>query len=108
MKGWFYKTLIAGAKAFGQWFFKLFAWFVATGYFLFRPQRRKTGINFYRALFPDRPRIYHLWCTWRQFHDFTHVFLERVLISDAENTAHFSSRGMEHLERAVSKRTGGS
>ncbi|EFK07156.1 lipid A biosynthesis (KDO)2-(lauroyl)-lipid IVA acyltransferase [delta proteobacterium NaphS2] len=107
MKGWFYKALIAGAKAFGQWFFTLFAWFVATGYFLFRPQRRRTGINFYRALFPDRPLIYHLWCTWRQFHDFTHVFLERIIISDTDHTALFSSKGMEHLERAVLNRTGG-
>ncbi|MCG6881000.1 MAG: lysophospholipid acyltransferase family protein [Deltaproteobacteria bacterium] len=107
MKGWFYKTLIAGAKAFGQWFFKLFAWFVATGYFLFRPHRRNTGINFYGALFPDRAFIHHLWCTWRQFHDFTQVFLERALISGTENTAVFSSTGMEHLERAVSNRTGG-
>ena len=107
MKGWFYKTLIAGSVKFGPWFFKLFAWFVSTGYFVFRPHRVRTGINFYKALFPNRRLPYHLWCTWKQFHDFTDVFLERALIADPSGKATFSATGLEHLERAVKNRTGG-
>ncbi len=107
MAGWFYRLLIAGSQKFGQWFFKLFAWFVATGYFLFRPHRVKTGIRFYEALFPAESHIYHIWCTWRQFHDFTKVYLERVLISNPAFSPVFTSRGLEHLERAVKQRTGG-
>ena len=107
MKSWFYKTLITGSGKFGQWFFKLFAWFVATGYFLFRPQRLKTGINFYKALFPNRPLPYPIWCTWRQFHSFTDVYLERAVIAHPDSKAFFSSKGLEHLERATKNRTGG-
>ena len=107
MKGWFYKTLIAGSVKFGHWFFKLFAWFVSTGYFIFCPHRIRTGINFYKALFPNRRLPYHIWCTWKQFHDFTDVFLERVMITGTSGNATFSATGLEHLERAVKNRTGG-
>jgi len=107
MKSWFYKTLITGSGNFGQWFFKLFAWFVATGYFLFRPQPLKTGINFYKALFPNQPLPYHMWCTWRQFHSFTDVYLERAVIAHPDGKAFFSSKGLAHLERATKNRTGG-
>ena len=107
MKGWFYKSLIAGSGKFGQWFFKLFAWFVATGYFVFCPHRVKTGIHFYRALFPNRPMPYPIWCTWKQFHDFTDVFLERAMIADTSENAIFTSTGLKHLEHAIKNRTGG-
>lgn len=107
MMNWFYKTLIFGSERVGQWFFKLFAWFVATGYFLFFPHRVKTGVNFYRALFPSRRLFYYIGCTWKQFHDFTDVFLERAMIVNPSGSASFSSRGLEHLERAVKNRTGG-
>ena len=107
MKEWFYKTLVFGSEKFGQWFFRFFAWFVATGYFVLFPRRVKTGINFYRALFPNRHSFYHLWCTWKQFHAFTDVFLERAMIVNPSGSASFSSRGLEHLERAVKNRTGG-
>ncbi len=107
MKGWFYRTLIFGSEWVGPWFFKLFAWFVATGYFVFFPYRVKTGVNFYKALFPNRRLFYHIGCTWKQFHDFTDVFLERAMIVNPSGGASFSSRGLEHLERAVKNRTGG-
>jgi len=107
MKGWFYKTLITGAETFGPWFFKVFAWFVATGYFLFRPRRLRTGIHFYKALFPGRHLPYHLWCTWRQFHNFTDVFLERAMIAGPGTNVIFSSRDLEHLAGAAKNRTGG-
>ncbi len=107
MKKWFYKTLVFGSEKFGQWFFRFFAWFVATGYFVLFPRRVKTGINFYRALFPNRHSSYHVWCTWKQFHAFTDVFLERAMIVNPSGIASFSSRGLEHLERAVKNRTGG-
>ena len=107
MKGWFYKTLIAGSVKLGPWFFKLFAWFVSTGYFVFCPHRLRTGINFYKALFPNRRLPYHIGCTWRQFHDFTDVFLERAMITGTFGNTTFSASGLEHLERAVKNRTGG-
>ena len=106
-KGWFYKALVFGSHRVGPWFFKVFAWFVSTGYFVFFPRRVKTGLHFYKALFPNRHLFYHIWCTWKQFHDFADVFLERAMIVNPRGTASFSSRGLEHLERAVKNRTGG-
>ena len=107
MKGWFYKTLIRGSGKYGEWFFKLFAWFVSTGYFVFCPHRVKTGINFYKALFPNRRIPYHMGCTWKQFHDFTDVFLERAMIAGTSKNATFTSTGLEHLEHAIKNRRGG-
>jgi lauroyl/myristoyl acyltransferase len=107
MKAWFYNTLIAGSQRLGDWFFKLFAWFVATGYFLFQPGRVRTGARFYRALFPARSRFYPIWCTWKQFHDFTNVYLERILVAAPESRAAFTSEGLAHLSNAVKNRTGG-
>ena len=107
MTGWFYKTLITGSGQFGEWFFKLFAWFVSTGYFVFCPHRVKTGTHFYKALFPNRRIPYHIGCTWKQFHDFTDVFLERARIANTSKNATFTSTGLAHLERAIKNRTGG-
>ena len=107
MKGWFYKTLIAGSGKYGEWFFKLFAWFVSTGYFVLCPHRVRTGINFYKALFPNRRIPYHIRCTWKQFHNFTDVFLERAMIAGTSGNATFTSTGLEHLEHAIKNRTGG-
>ena len=61
----------------GVWFFSFSAWFVATGYFLFFPARVSQSIRFYRALFPQRGRLHALYCTWRQYHMFTTVFVDR-------------------------------
>jgi len=76
----FYKFLTLFARIFGTWFFKVFSRFVSAGYFLLFPSRVAIGVRFYRALFPERGRAYCLWLTWRQFHGFTDVFLDRFLL----------------------------
>ncbi len=84
----------------------LFAWFVATGYFLFFPRRVANSGRIYQALYPNRSRRFHLWCAWQQFHNFTHVFLDRYLLQESDEIS-YTSEGMDHLERAIDEEQGG-
>lgn len=106
MKDRFYRTLMMLSKGAGIWFFRLVAWGIATGYFLFFPSRVAVSKRFYKALFPSESRIYHLYCAWKQFHQFTDVFLDRFLQSE-EHPMHFTHEGWEYLKNAVTQRTGG-
>jgi predicted LPLAT superfamily acyltransferase len=106
MKDCFYRILMALSKGGGLWLFRFGAWSVATGYFLFFPARVTVSVRFYMALFPARNRAYHLFCAWKQFHRFTHVFLDRFLLSQ-DQPMHFTHEGWEYLEDAVKKHTGG-
>jgi predicted LPLAT superfamily acyltransferase len=106
MKEGFYWFLIALSKRMGQWVFMVTAWGIASGYFLFFPQRVAVSARFYRALFLSRGRLHHLWCAWKQYHHFTHVFVDRFLLPDDRDIA-FTHEGWEHLDAAVNKKTGG-
>jgi predicted LPLAT superfamily acyltransferase len=106
MKDFFYRCLIVLAKRFGNWIFLLIAWHVATGSFLFFPRRVAVSVRFYRRLFPDRGRCYPLWCAWRQYHHFVHVFLDRFRLADGDDltTTH---EGWEHIVAASESGRGG-
>ncbi len=106
MKDFFYRCLILLTKRFGTWIFLLIAWHVATGYFLFSPGRVAVSIRFYRRLFPDRSRFYPLWCTWRQYHRFVHVFLDRFLLKEGMDIT-TTYEGWEHLTAAAESGRGG-
>jgi predicted LPLAT superfamily acyltransferase len=102
----FYRFITFFSRLLGRWFFMVFSRFVSTGYFLFFPKRVAIGARFYRALFPEKSAPYHLWCTWRQFHGFTDVFLDRFLLQERDDIT-YSSEGWEILEEAVRDKTGG-
>jgi predicted LPLAT superfamily acyltransferase len=102
----FYKFLTLFTRIFGPWVFRVFSRFVSTGYFLFFPKRVGIGMRFYGALFPEKGRLHHLWYTWRQFHGFTDVFLDRFLLQ-SDGDISYTSDGWEILERAVMDKTGG-
>jgi predicted LPLAT superfamily acyltransferase len=102
----FYRCLMFISGFTGAWLFKAGAWWVASGYFFLFPQRVGTSINFYKALFPERTFIYHLICAWRQFHNFTTVFLDRWLARNPGSIT-FSQEGREHLESLVRSGSGG-
>ena len=106
MRGIFFKLFTALSRKTGLWVFQLFAWFVATGYFVFFPSRVGNSIRTYRTLFPDRHAWFHLWCAWRQFHNFTHVYQDRLVLERSQDLS-FASDGMHHLEEAVSNGRGG-
>lgn len=102
----FYKFLTLFTRLLGTWFFKVFSRFVSTGYFIFFPARVAIGVRFYRALFPERGGLYHLWLTWRQFHGFTDVFLDRFLLQTAGDIS-FTSEGWEIIQKAADEKKGG-
>ena len=102
----FYKSITFLSSKWGQWIFLVFAWFVATGYFLFFPRRVAGSTQIYRALYPNRSGLFHLWCTWRQFHNFTHVFMDRYMLQESDQIT-YASEGMEHLEDVLNKGKGG-
>lgn len=106
MKDLFYRCLVALSRRFGNRFFLLIAWHVATGYFLFSPRRVAVSVRFYRRLFPERGRIHPLLCAWRQYHHFVHLFLDRFLLDDSVDfkTTH---EGWEHIVAASESGRGG-
>ena len=106
MKDLFYRALIALARRFGNWIFLLFAWHVATGYFLFFPRRVAVSVRFYRRLFPGRGRWYPLRCAWRQYHRFVRVFLDRSRLAHGEDIA-TTFEGWEHIVSATESGRGG-
>ena len=106
MKDAFYQLLITLSKRMGLWVFRFMAWFVASGYFFLFPGRVAISLRFYRALFPSRGLLYHLWCAWRQYHNFTNVYMDRFLIFDEHNVT-ITHEGWEFLEDAVNRKAGG-
>jgi predicted LPLAT superfamily acyltransferase len=101
----FYRILPILSRVFGAWTFDLIARGIAAGYFFFAPRRVMTGARFYRALFPQRSRFYHCRCTWKQFQNFTSVYLDRHLLASGD--VRFSYEGWEHIENALDRKTGG-
>lgn len=102
----FYRVTTTVSRKTGIWFFRISAWFVATGYFLLFPTRVAISIRFYKALFPARSPVYAAWCAWQQYHHFTTVFLDRFLLQD-DVVPTYSSSGWDHIECAIENKTGG-
>ncbi|MGA3114418.1 MAG: lauroyl acyltransferase [Syntrophobacteraceae bacterium] len=106
MSGLFYAILTAVSDIFGAWLFALTARGIAAGYFFLSPRRAATSARFYRVLFADRNRLYGWWCAWRQFQNFTTVFLDRYLLRDS-GAITFTFQGREHFIQAMEKGHGG-
>lgn len=106
MKETFYRLLIILSKQMGPWVFRVIAWWIASAYFLFFPRRVAVSVGFYRALFPSKRGWYHLWCTWKQYHNFTDVFLDRFLLFNNPDVT-LTHEGWEYLENALNSKTGG-
>ena len=100
-----YKILLYLTRRLGLWFFRIFSWFIATGYFFLFPKRVAESLKFYRALFPERNFFYHLYCAWKQYHNFTDVYIHRFIRFDEEDIE-YVKEGWEYLEEAVQNKTG--
>jgi lauroyl/myristoyl acyltransferase len=105
MQAIFYKSLILGSKFFGNWLFRLMAGMVAGGYFIFSPQRRAVGRRFYKALYPDKSHAQLNYCTFRQFQNFTHVFLDRYMQRE-NNRLRYTIEGMDYIVEAQRRQEG--
>ncbi|HEY9161206.1 MAG TPA: lysophospholipid acyltransferase family protein [Desulfomonilia bacterium] len=100
MKVLFYKIMhfLAGTRT-GIYIAEILTWFITTCYFLMpRPQVR-LSMKFYRALFPGRSGFYYLLCAWRQFHHFSTVFTDRLIV-EATGAFPCESIGWEHIYNA--------
>jgi predicted LPLAT superfamily acyltransferase len=106
MKARFYKSLVILSRLCGPWLFSLISRGIAAGYFLFFPGRVRVGLRFYASLFPRRSRAYHLLCTWRQFQNFTSVFMDRFLLQD-EVGIRYTFQGEQTLQTVIDKESGG-
>lgn len=105
MKKFSYKVAVYFSKRLGAWFFRTFSWFIATGYFFLFPARVAHSLKFYRALFPGCNFFYHLYCVWKQYHNFTNVYTHRF-VAKWKDTVEFTREGWEYLDEAVEKKTG--
>jgi len=106
MKVRFYKALTTASNVCGQWFFTLVAGGIAAGYFFLGRRPREEGVRFYAALFPQRGRVYHTYCTWRQFQNFTNVFMDRFLQAERGDLA-YTIEGKIHVTRLLAGGAGG-
>lgn len=88
----------------GPWLLVLISRGIATGYFLFS-SRVPESRRFYAALYPDKGRLYHLWCTFRQYQNFTTIHFDRFLASRTDTTT-FTSEGWEKLTAVIGKNGG--
>ena len=106
MKGVLLRFFLKTSLFWGAWPLRFFSWWVATGYFFFRPTRRRASTQLYRVIFPERSRWYYLYCAWRQFHFFAATYADRVEIEALKGKA-ASGQGEEGIIEAGKRGTGG-
>jgi predicted LPLAT superfamily acyltransferase len=104
MNGFWYKLLIRVAGLFGPWLFVVVSRIIATGYFLIS-RRVAESRRFYAALYPERGRLYHLWCTFIQYQNFTTIHFDRFLDTQAK-PATFTSLGWDKLDAVIGRQGG--
>lgn len=104
MNGFWYKLLIRVADLFGPWLFVVVSRIIATGYFVFS-RRVGESRRFYAALYPERGKLYHLWCTFIQYQNFTTIHFDRFLDAQAK-PATFTSLGWDRLDAVVGRQGG--
>ncbi len=99
MKGLFYRFLAALADIFGSWIFVFISRAIACGYFIFS-SRVGESRRLYGIMYPERGRLYHLFCTFKQYQNFTTVYFDRLLAKDRGEIS-FTSEGGENFQRAI-------
>jgi lauroyl/myristoyl acyltransferase len=87
-------------RVLGLWIMRLVAWFIAAGFFFFRKRRVGESLKFYRALYPGRGRLFHLYCTWRQFQTFAASQVDAIGMRLGKPIQH-DSDGMAHIQKAA-------
>ncbi|MCP4135325.1 MAG: lysophospholipid acyltransferase family protein [bacterium] len=106
MRAFLYRLFTNISKTIGPWFFSIPVSIITTGFFLFFPSRVGVSVRFYKAVFPKKSRIYHTWCAWKQYHNFSRLFIDRIFVQDYEKIT-YTSEGWELLEETTKKEKGG-
>jgi predicted LPLAT superfamily acyltransferase len=104
MNGFWYKLLLRLAGLCGPWLLAVTSRIIAAGFFLFSG-RVPESCRFYGALFPERGGLYHLWCAFRQYQNFTTIHLDRFLAERSDTTT-FTSQGWEKLDPVIGRQGG--
>jgi predicted LPLAT superfamily acyltransferase len=93
------KLLFRTNRLLGSWPVRLVGYIVSTGY-LFHRQRRRASLNLYQALFPQRGRIYHFYCTWRRFMLFADILADTIKVK-SKGRLEFTAEGGEYVDKAA-------
>ena len=104
MNGFWYKLLLRMTRLCGPWLLVVTARIIAAGFFLFSGNVSESR-RLYGALFPERGGLYHLWCVFRQYQNFTTIHLDRFLAERSDTTT-FTAQGWEKLESVIGKQGG--
>jgi len=106
MKALFYQYLARTTKLLGPWFFILVAKGIATGYFLCNAKTRSISHDFYAVLFPNKSSVYPYYAAWKQFLNFTHIYLDRIIQREVRNLD-YSIQGRRHVVATHDQKKGG-
>ena len=97
-----YKVLTVLSGWFGPWIFTLVSRIIAAGYFFIFPGRTAVSARFYSALYPGKSRVFHWKCAFRQYQNFTTVFMDRIRPGWQDNIR-FTSTGWQGFEKELDK-----
>nr|WP_170299797.1 lysophospholipid acyltransferase family protein [Desulfobacter hydrogenophilus] len=100
-----YQVLIVLSRWFGLWIFTLVSRIIAAGYFFMFPRQAAVSAKFYSSLFPGKGRLFHWQCAWRQYQNFTTVFMDRLRTPGQDNIRS-TSAGWQGFEDALDKGRG--
>lgn len=100
MNGFWFKLLVRVANLCGPWLFVVVSRIIATGYFVFSWRRVAESCLFYAALYPEKGRLFNLWCTFKQYQNFTTIHFDRFLEAQAKS-ASYTAVGWEKLEEVI-------
>lgn len=103
MNSFWYKLLNQISSLCGSWLFVFIARIIAAGYFVFSPRVGESR-RFYKILFPEASPLYHFWCTFKQYQNFTTIHFDRFLAAQKE-TIH-TSDGWEQLDPVIGNEGG--
>lgn len=106
MKALLIQNINRASILFGDWLIRFIAWWIATGYFFFRPLRLKSSLQLYQAIFPDKSRWHYFYYAWRQFHGFATCYSDRIKLAKGVGLS-ITSEGREHLLTAAKEGRGG-
>lgn len=99
MNGFWYRLLLRSAGFCGSWLFTVVSRIIAAGFFLLS-KHTPESCRFYAALYPERGRLYHLWCTFHQYQNFTTIHFDRFLTGQNKSVT-FTSLGWEKLAAVI-------
>ena len=94
--------LFRSTGIFGGWLFSIISRIIATGYFCFS-KNVKESRRFYRLLYTHKNFLYHNYCTFLQYQNFTTIHYDRFLAAHGQQTL-FQSKGWEKLESVVQQK----